>query len=138
MFLKNITKGELKEILRDWQFLLKRLYDLRERSQAHCYSITPSYSYAGGCATGGVSSKVERYYLVQAQIEEELREVEDKILITSAAVAKARLTSKEKSLIENIMNGHSLSSFAKEKKIYKSNVYKIRDRAISKIFNALV
>lgn len=136
--MKEITKRELKNILRDWQFLLQRMEELREKSKAHCYSITPSYSCTGGGACGVVSSKVERYYLVQARIEEELRELEDKILHTSTAIAKARLSNKEKTVIESMMIGRSIASFAKENNIYISNAYKIRDRAVGKIFNSFV
>lgn len=133
--MKEITKAELKGILKDWQFLMKRLYDLRERQKAHCYTITPSYNPVGGCTLGGIeTSKVERYYLVQAKIEEEIRDLEDKIVRTSSALAKARLTAREKMLIESIMDGRSLSGFAREKNIYISNVYKMRDKAINKIY----
>lgn len=135
--MSGLSKRELKNILRDWHLLLSRLDELRERSKAHCYAITPSYSSTGSCGSGVVSSKVERYYLAKAQIQEELKELERKVLCVLTAISKARLSNKEKMLIESIMHGRSLSSFAKEKNIYISNVYKMRDKAISKIFHAV-
>ena len=133
----DITKNELKAVLRDWQLLLTRLNELQERIKSHCYTVTPRYSAEVAGNGGMVTSKVERYYITRAQIQAELESLERIVLRVSAAINKAGLTSRERELTASTMNGRSLSSYAKEKNIYKTHVYKIRDRALSKILNAL-
>ena len=133
----EMTKNELKNIIKDWQYSLRRLEALKEKYYSQCYSITPSYSSEGGSSAGVVNSKVERYYLAKAQTEEAIKEIENKIVKTTSAMAKANLTQTEKMVICKLMEGRSLSGIAKEKNIYISNVYKIRDKAIAKIHAVL-
>lgn len=135
--MKKMTQLELKETLRDWQAVRKRMRALRERLVSLRYPITQNYDCAGGGACGGSSSKVERFCIRRDDVESELHELEERCEAVVEAVKTADLTQMERSLIGSIISGCSISCFARQNEMYISSAYKLRDRAIAKIHNSM-
>lgn len=123
---------KLINIYSNWSFYIKKLDDLKEKVKSTGYSLTACYGDSPSCSSI-VSSKIERYCIEKDSIEKEIYSIVVMVQEAINAFKKAELTELERRLIRHIMNGYNLSSFAREEKIYISNVYKIRNRAIAKI-----
>lgn len=123
---------KLIKIFYDWRWYENRLKTLREKVKMMSCSITACYGMNAG-GSSGFSSKIERYLLEKETIEKEIKSIEKNIKSAIRAFNKADLSPIEKKIIQHIMKGGSLATFAKDNDIYISNVYKIRDRSIAKI-----
>lgn len=106
---------------------------LKERLEAISYSTTASYSLTGGTFGGFGGSKVESFSIRKMELEREIREKQRLLQTIDKARECAELTKRERDLIAHIISGGSLSSFARQRNIYKSHIYKIRDKALGKM-----
>ena len=135
-----MTDGEKKllELIQDYQYNSTRLAEIKEKLASKEYRITPSYRDTGGgtgCRTA--RSKVEDFAENLLKLHAAAEEYTKKISLADAALNCASLSSREKSLLAWIAGGGRLSTYAAQEGIYKSVVYKRRDKALSRAFEAL-
>lgn len=118
----------------DYSLIVADVEQLTNKLNQNSYKVTASYGLTGGGASGhNNASKVEDFAIKHAQLEAELKEKQAVISLLDTAIANASMTQREKELITCIMNGYTLSSYARQRNIYKSHIYKIRDNAVKKI-----
>lgn len=134
MAANNILEIEkdITYFLIDWKYYLNQLHRLQESLSTCTVKLTTVYEE--NKASGGmVSSSVERCVIKRAKIEEEIKNILDAMELYITAINHAGLTQTEKDIIKCLMNRKKLLKYAKEKNIYHSNVYKIKERAVRKI-----
>lgn len=113
---------------------LERIRELEDRIASKTYKVTPAYESTGGGSSGNQQlSKVERYVDDVMELKEELEKCKSRMELIDCVRNSKVLTSREYELVEWLMLGGKMSDFAREKNIYKSHVYKIRDNALKKI-----
>ena len=128
----NLKERILLDKIRDYSLLLDDIRDMKERIKRIEYGITASYGFSGGGTSYG-KSKVESLSVRKADMEKEIAIREKDLNDIDKAIEHAGLSPREKDLIVCTKNGYSLSSYARKENIYKSHVYKIRDKAIRKM-----
>ena len=136
-----MTDGERKllELIRARQYYARRLNEAKERLERLGYKTTASYgSTGGGSGSGaGSKSKVEKIAEKKISLQSDIEKCSVKLDIVDTALACASLSRMEQStLLWEAAGGH-LSSLAASYDIYQSRIYKIRDKAIRKAYEAL-
>lgn len=129
----NSKERLLLERLKSYELIRRDVERLSEKLDAATYKVSANYSLTGGSSGGYGGSKVETYAIRKM---EDTKQLEAKQLVLSQiddARLNASLTKREGDLVTHIINGNSLSSFARQRNIYKSHVYKIRDTALRKM-----
>lgn len=123
---------ELLQNLKDYMILKTDVESLTEKLRSAEYKTTATYGNTGGSGGYG-GSKVESFSIRVMESRRELIRKRNLIDSIDMAIENAELSKREKELIVLTMGGLSLSSYARQKNIYKSHVYKIRDRALKKM-----
>lgn len=132
----NSKERVLLDTIKSYQLIAKDAERLESQLESACYGVTASYRMDGG-SSGGFSSKVENFAIRNM---ENKRMLEGKLSLlhkVDDALANSGLKKREYELIKHVMSGNSLSSFARQRNIYKSSVYKIRDNALRKMVNRI-
>lgn len=115
---------------------MQRISEIEESIKS--MSTISAVKYSGDSA-GGVRhneiSKVEKYVEKMMDLQEELGRCKARLTLVEKIKNSKILSSREYELIEWIQLGGRLSEYAKNKGIYKSRVYKIRDNALNKILD---
>lgn len=120
--------------LREASETLERIKRLEERIASRTIRVTPSYRTVGGGRSSSPSvSEVERYVEEKIELEEELVKCRVRLTLIEYVKESGVLSGIEYELIEWLQIGGRLSDFARSHGIYKSHVYKIRDKAIEKM-----
>lgn len=127
----------LLETLKDWQFLLNRLSRLKDNIKEKEYRITPTLSDAKVFVIGANSSKVETFCFSRMKITDEIDEINRKMKLCCKAYKQADLTKDEKIVIRYTVKGLSLRQLSKSKNIAQAKIYRIRDKAVKKMFSAI-
>lgn len=127
-----ITERDVKAFLVDWKYYLKEISKLQEELLSCKVKITVTYE-EGSRGGGSVSSTVERCVIKRDKIECELKKLLDKIEEYITAINHCGLSKTEKEVIKCVMNQKKLIQYAEENGIYWTYVYKIKNRAVSKI-----
>lgn len=127
-----ITEKDVKAFLVDWKYYLKEIRKLQDELLSCKVKITVTYE-EGSRGCGSVSSTVERCVIKRDKIERELNKLFDKIEEYITAINHCGLTNTEKEVIKCVMNQKKLIQYAEENGIYWTYVYKIKNRAVSKI-----
>ena len=125
-----MTEKTLLQAFINYEYNRNRAKELHEKILAKGYKITPSYGYSRG--SGNNSSKVERYVGERAENLAHLNEYLKQIEAVETVMAYSGLNEREKALLEWIIVGGKLSTYARKNGIYTSTVYKIRNRALRK------
>ena len=133
----NSSERRMLEELKCYRVIKNDIDSLRKRIESAEYRLTPSYSVEGGGFGGLPGSKVETLSIRRVDAEKELRHKEAIIRRIDTAIECSGLNKREFELINHIVSGDSLSSFAARNNIYKSHIYKIRDRALRKMVEYL-
>lgn len=110
----------------------KRLSEVEEQIKSETYKLTPTY---GNCSFGGSranNSKVESFADRLIKLKRQASEYRKSIWMAEEAMHCPTLTKTEKEALLYIAQGGKLSEFAKARGIYSSNIYKIRDKALTK------
>lgn len=129
----NEAMKTMLRYLTDTSRTLIRIRELEERLASQTIRITQNYDVVGGGGgSGGYKSKVEKYVDDKIMIEEELKRLTSRLDMLEIIKNSNVLSRKEYELFEWLQLGGNLSKFAKQKDLYISNVYKIRDRALNK------
>lgn len=130
----NSKERILLDRVKSYQLIAKDAERLASKLQSACYRTTASYKMAEG-SSGGFSSKVETFAIRSMETKRMLEAKLTVIRQIDDALANSGLKKREYELIKHIIQGNSLSSFARQRNIYKSSVYKIRDNALRKMVN---
>lgn len=133
----NNREGRLLEQLKSYKLIQDDVERLKERLASAGYSITAHYGLTAGGGGGSPTSKVENLTVRLMEAKAELHKKETVIAQIDYAIKTADLTKRERDLIVCTINGDSLSSYARRRNIYKSHVYKIRDRALRKMSDCI-
>lgn len=126
-----ITERDVKAFLVDWKYYLKEISKLKEELLSCEVKITVTYE-EGSCG-GSISSTVERCVIKRNKIERELKKLLDKIEEYITAINHCGLSKTEKEVIKCVIGQKKLIQYAEENGIYWTYVYKIKNRAVSKI-----
>lgn len=127
-----ITERDVKAFLVDWKYYLKYISKLKEELLSCEVKITVTYE-EGSCGGGSISSTVERCVIKRDKIERELKKLLDKIEEYITAINHCGLSKTEKEVIKCVIGQKKLIQYAEENGIYWTYVYKIKNRAVSKI-----
>jgi hypothetical protein len=130
----NSAEKDLLVKIKSYLLIEEDVKKLSKRLKSSEYTLTPAYKSDGSGFSGfSKNSKVENLATKRLEIQRQLNEKIFWLRKIDDAIEKAGLTKKERDLIECTIKGWSLSSYARQKNIYKSHVYKIRDRALKKM-----
>lgn len=127
-----ITERDVKAFLVDRKYYLKYISKLKEELLSCEVKITVTYE-EGSCGGGSISSTVERCVIKRDKIERELKKLLDKIEEYITAINHCGLSKTEKEVIKCVIGQKKLIQYAEENGIYWTYVYKIKNRAVSKI-----
>ena len=133
----NLNERIVLDKLRNYTLLVEDIRHIEDSISEQVYRVTASYSLArvsGGQPGSAVEDYVLRQTETQGKLHAKVREAE----MLQDGVLNAQLTKREREILYHFMGGGSLSSFAREHKIYKSHVYKIRDAAVRKVTTYLL
>lgn len=97
-------------------------------------NITASYGDLAGCS-GKTTNKVEKMAIKRDNLKEKIQALEAKLEEIKSMIDKSGLDPTEKEVLWWAANNGKLAAYARRERIGKDNVYKIRDRAITKIAN---
>ena len=131
----GLFKNSNREV-NGYTFLLGKIQRTQDKLRATTYKVTSSYSEDKSFnKVRPVSSNTERYAIQNIQNKDTLKELVEIRDTCIKSFYSAKLTTTERNLILAVykQGGKTLSEFAKENGIYKSYVYKVRDRAVGKI-----
>lgn len=123
---------ELLSYLNDVQFNLRRIKAIEDSIKSMSDISAVNYENTGGGGTPELC-RVERYVDKMLELKQELEQCKQRLKLTESIMKADILTDDEYELIEWLQLGGKLSVFARRKGLYKSRVYKIRDRALQKI-----
>lgn len=127
-----MTEKELLEILNSFSKMHERISELEEKIMSKSYRVTSVFGETSG--GGGFSSynKTEAYVFDKMALEEELERYKKNMDSVSSLLKSDKLTEEEHNLLEWITLGGELTKYADNNGIYRSNVYKKRDRLLKK------
>lgn len=124
----------LLETLKDWRYLNKKLARLKEREQERGLTMTSTMSHTKTFVIGRGASQVESFYFAQIELARKIEELEDLLKSCQQAYKKADLTHDERLAIQYTCNGKSLRELAGKLEMAQARIYRIRDRAVRKMF----
>lgn len=129
----NRHEMELLSQINDWKIQSYRIERLQEQVDEMNYRVTQKLSHMPA-ATLKTVSKVEVFSLKELMIKNELKKLKKKRSNFIVIFKEADLDSFEKILICHLMDGYNLQDFAKEYKYHYTYIYKLRDKAIHKLY----
>ena len=124
------------EVLQNLQNLIyyeERIELLESRLREITPKTTQTYSLTGFSGGGTVSSQVENLCIQKESAIAELQELRKTVAEYYRALENCKLTQLEKTTLTATVQGVKMSKVAKREGLYKSYVYKVRDRAIRKL-----
>ena len=128
------TEEKLLETLKCWQLLIKQLERLMSSIEEQEYRITPILSDTKVFMVGLASSQVENFCFSRMEITDEIDSIKRKMNMCKKAYQTANLTEEEKTVIRYTCSGKSLRELARNKGIAQARIYRIRNRAVKKMF----
>lgn len=127
------SEKEIQHFLSIWNYTARRIRSLEDKISAMTFSVTARYSLSQGRSIGKVSNAVENFYLQKDEKVHELVKLSNKVEAYKDAIKNAGLTDWEHEAVRCLQEGMKINEFAKEKGIYCSYAYKVKDRAIQKL-----
>jgi len=128
----NSKERWLLEQLKNYHLLQSDMERLEHRIRTMGYKMTANYGPM--CGSGGFGgSKVESHSLRLTDTKQELESKRKIVEMLQDAIDHSGLNKRERNLVIATVNGFSLSAYARRENIYRSYVYKLRDRAIRKM-----
>lgn len=129
----NSEERRLLEKIKNYTLIEDEIMRLRDRLKEENYKVIATYESTGGGSTSNRASKVETMGIRVMELEQQIREKQEILRSIYDAVNNAGLNKRERDLIICTIKGYSLSGYARQKNIYKTHVYKIRDTALRKM-----
>jgi hypothetical protein len=112
---------------------MRRISEIEDSINSMAYISAMRYDGIGGTTGYCEVSKIERYVEKMIDLKEELERCKARLKLAERIRTANVLTKQEYELIEWLQLGGKLSKYAKSKGLYKSAVYKQRDKALRKI-----
>lgn len=132
-----MDKQAVLDKITEYSYNMARLAELKERLDSINYKTTATYgNLAPSTGSGFNSSKVEDMGNRRHEIELAMQPYKRKIAEVRRMIEKSGLTDVEKGVMWWLSRNGKLQAFARREHIGKDNIYKIRDRAVSKIIAA--
>lgn len=128
------TEEKLLETLKCWRFLTKQLERLTNTMEEQEYRITPTLSDTKVFMVGLASSQVENFCFSRMEITDQIDSIKRKMNMCKKAYQSANLTEEEKVTIRYTCSGRSLRELAINKGMAQAKIYRIRNRAVKKMF----
>lgn len=128
------TEEKLLETLKCWRFLAKQLERLTNTMEEQEYRITPTLSDTKVFMVGLASSQVENFCFSRMEITDQIDSIKRKMNMCKKAYQTANLTEEEKTTIRYTCSGKSLRELAQNKGMAQARIYRIRNRAVKKMF----
>ena len=128
------TEAMLLETLKDWRFLQRSIVRLRNTLDEKTYKVTTDYSDAKAFSSGLSNSKVENYCLARLETEAKIEDIQRQLDLCRMAYQRAALTEEERKTILYTVAGKSLVPLARELEMAQARIYRVRDRAVRKMF----
>lgn len=129
----NSNEKWLLDRVKNYHFMQKDIQRLKAKLETATYKTTATYGLTAGGSGGHGQSKVETLGVRRIELERELRRKQEIITLIHDSLENAGLSKRERDLIVCTIRGYSLSDYARQRNIYKSHVYKIRDAALKKM-----
>lgn len=128
------SERELLDTLKDWKMLRKNLMRLKDRIDELEFRITPTLSHDKVFVNGSAASKIETYCFSRMKIIDERDAILKKMKACIRAYNDADLTEDEQLAIRYTCSGKSLLELSRKKNMAQARIYRIRARAIKKMF----
>lgn len=128
------TEEKLLETLKCWRLLTRQLERLKGNVQEKDYRITPTLSETKVFVIGTATSQVESFCFSRMEITDEIESITRKMNSCKKAYKNAGLTEDEKTTIRYTCAGKSLRELARNKGMAQARIYRIRNRAVKKMF----
>lgn len=129
----NSKEKWLLDRLKNYHLMQGDIERLQAKLQSASYKLTATYGLTAGGSGGFGGSKVETLGIRRVEIKRELEKKQATIQQIHDALNHSGLSKRERDLVVCTIRGYSLSDYARQKNIYKSHVYKIRDNALKKM-----
>lgn len=133
-----MCKEEVMAKIQDYTYNMERLQEIREQIKSIVYKTTATYGNLAPSAGSGFSSKVEDMGNRRHMLRQKECIYERKVQEITRMIEHSGLTEREKELMWWVARCGKLQAYARQEKIGKFNVYKIRDRAVEKIIAAQI
>lgn len=128
------TEAMILDTLLDWRYLQRTIVRLRNTLDEKTYKVTTNYSDTKAFSSGMTNSKVESFCLSRLETEAKIDNIQRKLDLCRMAYQRATLTQAERKTILYTVAGKSLVQLAKELGIAQARIYRIRKRAIRKMY----
>lgn len=133
-----MDKKDVIQIIQGYSYYSAMLAEVREQLKGISYKTTPNYGNTAAGTSGGNKSKVEQYSIKSYELHKLEAYHEKKVKEVKRLIEKSGLSEREKDVMWWLAKYGKLAAYARREGIGKDNVYKIRDRAISKIIAACI
>lgn len=130
-----MTENEIKRKIKSYRFVEATKNELQQQLEELTYKTTNTNNEEVPAMTNAVHSKVEKYVITKVEKEKKKNEKQKELDEIWDMIHRSGLNEDEVNVMWCIAQGESLASYARRSRIYKSNVYKIRNRALRKIRN---
>ena len=128
-----MTVKELESTIKSFSYLMATADELKKKIEGMTYKTTSSINPAPSSSTNAFHSKVEdfgnNYIFMKMKYEEKKVELD----YISTIINHPSLSDEEKDILHFLATNGSMLSYARKKGIYKSYVYKIKDKALAKL-----
>ena len=128
------SEAKLLETLKDWKILQMDLIDLEQKLDSKIYKITTSYSEVKCFSSGMNVSRLENFCLERLELEEKIDSIKKRLKECSEAYRNAGLTDKEKITVRYTIANRSLLQLSRELGIAQAKIYRIRAKAVKKMY----
>lgn len=127
-----MTEKEILEKIQNYNYYVAVKTELEGQLESLVSKITAEYGEtAGGCGT--FDSKVEKLAIKRERVESKIKALDYSMQVVKDLIENSGLEQTEKDVMWQVAKCESLISYARNQKLYKSYVYKIKDRALKKI-----
>lgn len=128
------SEAILLDTLKNWNYLKGYIKRLEISLQESDYKITTSYSDTKCFSSGMNVSKVESYCFSQLETKNEIRDIKKRMELCRWAYRTTDMTEEERLTIYYTKTGKSLLQLSKHLNVAQAKIYRIRDRAVKKMF----
>ena len=131
-----MDKEKILEKLGNYTYYATRLKETREKIESLTYKTTPTYSLQPPAMTNAFNSKVENMGNTRYELRKKELFYERKVQEIVDMIENSGLDEKEKELMWWLAKCGKLQAYRRNHHIGKYTVYKMRDKAVSKILAA--
>lgn len=132
-----MTEKEILSKIQSYNFYTAVKKELEGQLESLVCKITTEYGDASGVTGGNYESKVEKIAIKRDRVKSKIHAIDLLLQEIKDLIEHSGLDQLEQEILWRVAKCESLISYARNKKIYKSTVYKIRDRAIKMIYNKI-